>query len=53
MHLFSGVHLQDLPDFCLRKYKDLIFVMLFLNLKSSVPKSTHVSVAISISLLLL
>ena len=52
VHLFSGVYLQCMLDFWLRKCNEFIYFMLFLTLEEgSVPNSMHVSGAIFTSLL--
>ena len=48
---FSGVHLQCLVDFWLRKYNEFIYFLLFLTLKGFVPNSMHDSETITTSLL--
>ena len=42
VHLFSGVHLQCLLDIWFTKYCELIYCVLFLTLKGSIPNSMHI-----------
>ena len=51
VRLFSCVYLQCLLDFWHRKYNEFFHCLLFLNSKSSVKNSMHVSGAIFTSLL--